>query len=537
MFVRLRLPVLLLLAAGFFTGGWWLGKNSAAGPAQRSAHAATAQLLPPSARPPGYLTSKAPPAPPAAGAEALAKLLEQRAKPEDLATALAAWAEQEPDAAFRALLADPRLQLPATARALFEVLGKNDPAQALQRLAQLPAVPWALDANKGLATGWTRGDPKACAAAGLALPPSIRRVDFLAATFAQWAKQDFLAAHAWVMHLPPEESRPYIVTAEALDEAEVHNAQEMTAHLDFQLPLYAFSNEAPPYFKRWVEKSPEAALEWALALSPKQFKSADFLSEALKPMAADPSQVLTLLPQLKDEWVQKRLLSSAASAWVQRDPASAWAWSAQLKDPALREHFESNLSYQWTALDPDTAIPWLMKNHQASRLGESNIEPLERWVETAPDAAMAMLDQLPAENVNKDLPTILLSRLASKQPEITLAHLDLLQTKEARSTVLFQAMDYWSQRDITAASTYTEALPPGEDRQAAIRGILVAAFKESPESALTWASTLTDPKKRAESVSQFFEGWRKKDPAAAQNWLDHAPLDNALRQILTPSQP
>ena len=64
-------------------------------------------------------------------AEALAKLLEQRAKPEDLAAALAVWAERDPDAAFRALLTDPRLQLPETARALFEVLGKNDPALEL----------------------------------------------------------------------------------------------------------------------------------------------------------------------------------------------------------------------------------------------------------------------------------------------------------------------------------------------------------------------------------------------------------------------
>ncbi len=209
---RLRLPVFLVLTTGIFAGGWWLGKNSAAGPAQRAAHSAAAQLPPPSAHPPGYLTSKALPAPPAAGAEALAKLLEHRAKPEDLATALAAWAEHDPNAAFRALLADPRLQLPEPARAFFEVLGKNDPAQALQRLAQLPSAPWARQANDGLATGWTQRDPQAATTAGLALPPGLRRDDFLTSAFSQWMSQDLIAAKDWIMSLPPGESRTRIIT-------------------------------------------------------------------------------------------------------------------------------------------------------------------------------------------------------------------------------------------------------------------------------------------------------------------------------------
>jgi hypothetical protein len=98
-------------------------------------------------------------------------------------------------------------------------------------------------------------------------------------------------------------------------------------------------------------------------------------------------------------------------------------------------------------------------------------------------------------------------------------------------------MTTWSQRDISAASAYTEALPPGEDRQAAVKGILDGAFEESPESAFTWALTLTDAGDKADKIDNLLTRWRKKDPAAAQNWLDHAPLDDTLRQKPTPSQP
>ena len=537
MFVRLRLPVLLLVGAGIFAGGWWLGKNSAAGPAQHAAHSAAAQLPPPSAYPPGYLTSKAPPAPHAAGAEALTKLLEQRAKPEDLATALAAWAEQEPDAAFRALLADPRLQLPETARALFQVLGKNHPAQALQRLAQLPAVPWARQANQGLATGWTQRDPMAATTSGFALPPSTRRNDFLSAAFSQWLKQDIVAAHDWVLALPPEEPRDDLLTGEALGGAGIHSPQDMTAFLDLPL-LYRnqFTEREADPFGRWSEKSPEAALQWALALPQERDDKTHFLSAALRPFASDPARILALLPQLNDPGVRENLVESVAYAWAQRDPAAAWDWSTQLTDPSLRQQFEHTLSSRWASLDPDTAIPWLSKNH-SNQLSSISSDVLQKWSGVNPDATLAMLNQLPTVDFGGSIAEDLMKGIAMSQPALALTHLDMFQENKQRSAVICKAMDAWSQKDIAAASAYTDALPPGEDRQAAIGGILGSTFEESPESAITWAATLTDPSRKEQTIGTLFTKWQQKDPAAAQNWLDHAPLDDALRQKLTPSQP
>jgi hypothetical protein len=54
---------------------------------------------------------------------------------------------------------------------------------------------------------------------------------------------------------------------------------------------------------------------------------------------------------------------------------------------------------------------------------------------------------------------------------------------------------------------------------------LGATFKESPENALTWALTLTDPRIKPDEIGELLKQWQKKDPAAAKNWLDHAPPD------------
>jgi hypothetical protein len=532
-----RRAALVLLSAGMYGAGWWHHHLLHPQPPSAPTGHARTQLPPPSAHPPGYLTSKAPPAPPAAGAEALTKLLEQRAKPEDLATALAAWAEQDPDAAFRALLADPRLQLPATARALFEVLGKKDPTQALQRLAQLPAVPWARDANRGLATGWTQRDPEACAAAGLALPPSTPRADFLKCTFAQWLKQDLTAAHDWFLTLPLDESRNGIINDDTMAGLQIQNPGEMAKLLELSQRFPdAFGFRISKPFKEWATKSPEAALQWTLSLSKAENFTGIFLSIALKPLAADPARVLSLLEQIHHPRAQVSLVDSAADAWVQRDPASGWAWSAQLTDPSLRNIFENSLAVQWSQLDPGTAIPWLSKN-QANQLGNLDQDDLKQWAGATPDAALAMLRQLPADNSRVNLTANLLEGIAFSKPAVALSQLDLLETSGSRGAVLVRALRTWSAQDITAASDYTNALALGQDRQAAIKGILPAAFKEEPESAMSWALSLTNPKDKEESVSSYLSSWRKQDPAAAQNWLDHAPLDDDLRQKLTPSQP
>jgi len=374
-------------------------------------------------------------------------------------TALATRAEQDPDAAFRALLADPRLQLPATARALFEILGKNDPTQALQRLAQLPAVPWARDAHTGLATGWTQRDPKAAATAGLALPPGTRRVDFLQIAFSQWMRQDITAAKDWLMSLPPGESRARIITYDTVQYAQVHNAQGMAALLELaQATFPDYENITSESFDKWATQSPDDALQWALALPAGLDFTTKFLSTALEPFAADPDRVLSLLPQLKNPEARGRLVESTANAWAQRDPIGAWVWAAQLTDPSQRKAFEERLTFQWGELDAATAIPWLLKN-QANRLGKVDSTAYREWAVATPDAAFSMLSQLPVENSDEKLVVNLLEGIAEAKPAIALSHLDLLKENQHRSSVIYTAMSAWSELDITAASAHTGGLP------------------------------------------------------------------------------
>ncbi|MES2470024.1 MAG: hypothetical protein V4675_22220 [Verrucomicrobiota bacterium] len=183
-----RRATLLLIGAGLYGFGWWH-------------HHLLHPGVPVPQAAPNTFQAGARPRLPAPAAEAFAGLPEKLPRGQQLPD-IASKAERDPGAAFRALMADPLLQTADNARALFLVLGKNDPAEGFTLLSQIPAVPWKRDAIRGLATGWTQRDPSAAAAAGLALPSGVPRADFLAATFAQWILQDLTAATKWVSSLP-----------------------------------------------------------------------------------------------------------------------------------------------------------------------------------------------------------------------------------------------------------------------------------------------------------------------------------------------
>lgn len=241
----------------------------------------------------------------------------------------------------------------------------------------------------------------------------------------------------------------------------------------------------------------------------------NFLFAALRPFASDPARILSLLPQLKDPEVCESLVENAADAWAQRDPAAAWNWSTQLTDPSLRQLFETRLGRQWATLDPDTAIPWLSKN-RSNQPATIDSEVMQKWSGANLEATLAMPSQLPTVEFGGNMAKDLMEGIALTQPALALSPLDLLQENKQRGAVLERTMSTWSQKDIAAASAYTDALPPGEDRQAAIGGILGSTFEESPESAFTWAATLTDPEDRAVKIYTLLKHWRQKDPGSSR---------------------
>ena len=452
---------------------------------------------------------------------------------------IASKAERDPGAAFRALMADPLLQTADNARALFLVLGKNDPAEGFTLLSQIPAVPWKRDAIRGLATGWTQRDPSAAAAAGLALPTGVPRADFLAATFAQWILQDITAATTWVSSLPPQESRSAIISKLEAFEVQVRNAEEMAALLALAPDISSGNSVLNNPFYRWAESTPEAALEWVLTLPPDEegeIYASQFLSLALRQLASDPARVLPLLQQLKDPTARESLVSSAGAAWAGRDPAAAWTWAEQLTDPDLRESFEASLASEWARLDADTAIPWLWKN-KTSAIGNLDSENLRVWASASPETALEMIRNFPPDLSSNEVAGGLMAGIAETKPMETLSHLDLIKESDHRAYVISRSLARWSRSDITAASAYTDALPPGKDRQSAIKGILGAAFEQEPESALTWAVTLENPERKNEEISRYFQKWQKTDPSAAHAWLSGAALDDDLRHKLASFPP
>jgi hypothetical protein len=69
-----------------------------------------------------------------------------------------------------------------------------------------------------------------------------------------------------------------------------------------------------------------------------------------------------------------------------------------------------------------------------------------------------------------------------------------------------------------AASAWLRAQPAGPTHDAGIAGLALATFDTDPSSALTWAASIADETKRAESIAIGMTEWLKRDPTAAREW-------------------
>ena len=76
----------------------------------------------------------------------------------------------------------------------------------------------------------------------------------------------------------------------------------------------------------------------------------------------------------------------------------------------------------------------------------------------------------------------------------------------------------WTLTEPVAASTWLRAQPAGPSRDAGIAGLALATFDTDPSASLTWAASISDETKRAESLTKGLAEWMKRDAAAARDF-------------------
>jgi len=77
----------------------------------------------------------------------------------------------------------------------------------------------------------------------------------------------------------------------------------------------------------------------------------------------------------------------------------------------------------------------------------------------------------------------------------------------------------WLQYDRNAAAKYLAAQPPSPQLDRPIERYTYDVMRQNPADTMPWAESINDEKMRWRAIERVAEVWRKRDPAALQNYV------------------
>lgn len=271
------------------------------------------------------------------------------------------------------------------------------------------------------------------------------------------------------------------------------------------------------------------------------------------------------------------------SAWAKMDPLAALDYA---KANNAGGFATGTVLATWATRDPDAALRWAEANHEGTGPNPHLAGIIRGIAETNPERATELLAGMPrsrerGDALNGMLPHMLAQgveatrswiegltdaalrdgaimrsaeELASMDPSGTAAWL-LANPGEATQRRMDDVYRQWARQDEQAALSAVTALPSGENRSNALRGVISSIATHDPAAALSvmnrfpndvndgvvqnfvWHSLGNDPATAVSQISRLgnarqqewmyrrtLETWLDRDASAATAWIQSNPL-------------
>lgn len=251
------------------------------------------------------------------------------------------------------------------------------------------------------------------------------------------------------------------------------------------------------------------------------------------------------------------------ATWAGNDPEAALRWADS--------HFEGDGANPYligiiqgiAATDLNKATQLLTSMPYSNERGEALASLLPYVLTKGGNAAREWVSSIQDEQLREGVLSRVVEQLAAKEPRETADWL-LANPSQASLRQLDDALSAWAEKDQKGAIAYYDALPSGEARTNALRGIVNTMATENPKEAarfmdshpadtndqvvqqFVWHSSQEDPALAASYIAKIsnereqinlynrmLNGWMRRDPTAATAWIRSNSLPQAV-QIRTP---
>lgn len=259
----------------------------------------------------------------------------------------------------------------------------------------------------------------------------------------------------------------------------------------------------------WARREPDAALAWAQGLRDRT-KRAEAMGVVLDQLAAEhPEKVGRAIEEMPDGHAKWRLYAEHAKRLAATDPEAARAWAEAAPTPLLRREATVELARGLATANPTAALEAL-RGLDWSAGGDMFARQQILWPNGASYSGRGQLTDVVGE-------------ISAVAPAECLEFVTSLPDEAPVQQLVYSAFGTWILQDAFAASEWLAGQPDGAIRQTATQNLVqVLSGGDNPdfESAAQWAVTLPRENGVNGVVSRLFERWRRRDPEAAQAFLD-----------------
>tara|TARA_X000000950_G_scaffold193889_1_gene233706 strand:- start:490 stop:1830 length:1341 start_codon:yes stop_codon:yes gene_type:complete len=371
--------------------------------------------------------------------------------------------------------------------------------------------------------------------------------------------------------VPSDSKIPKLTLASAVEEVTTYKKNALTAYLsgdvslleDAFLEIPALSSEAT-----------RELLVQAFDLPASDPNRSRLIRDLLRQLAErEPVAALELASQMKSLRDSQRARVAVLEVWGLKDPAAAIAWAnnALVDEPSRARNSQLMAIYRgYAANNPAAAFQQALAINDNDRLKNQLLdqvikvqiesgglqaakiavdlladpemqrslrrELVDEWAEFDPKAAAAYVATL-GENADPSIKSALVSEWAESDPAAAAAWLSNLDVDDptiarASSSIIRE----WTRYDLAASADWLNSLPASPELDRAVITYTFRAAEEDPETAMSWASSIEDDRRRTWMMERVASTWKEQDIETFKNYLDKSGLSTEQREKLENSQ-
>jgi hypothetical protein len=279
--------------------------------------------------------------------------------------------------------------------------------------------------------------------------------------------------------------------------------------------------------------------------------------------------------------------SMILTAWAKMDPIAALDYAEANTGNAFARN---TILAEWARTDPEGAIFWAESHHEGEGANPWMVGVIEGLAATDPARATGLMESMPYSRERGEALAALLPKMLAQGDAATKTWIENISDEQLRDGAIRRAseelarrdpkgaadwllansgegarrsmddvMEIWAGRSESEAMSYYEALPQGELRTSALRGLSNQLTREDPKAAaalidrhaadaddmvyrsFVWRSSRQDPALSAEYIGKIQDvgdrdrtyrrllgRWIGRDITAAAEWASSHPLPDNI---------